>query len=178
MRNLAIRALTVAIAAALTACAGVQITPISQKEAADNHTGGSPKTGYIVYHPTLLVRVSSEKRCPADKLKDNKCDPKDATLDYCEVSPPQLFPNFARPYRVDAKSGLGKAGVEINISNGWMLATVKDNSDNTALLGELIKSGVIIKGLNAGPREASTCPSGIYEWTDKGFVLFKGFSGS
>jgi len=42
---------------------------------------------------------------------------------------------------IDIKSGIGKAGADITIIDGWRLGSVKDNSDNTAMLGDLGESG-------------------------------------
>jgi len=43
-----------------------------------------------------------------------------------------------KPYLIDVKSGLGKAGTDVTIIDGWRLGNVKDNSDNTAILGNLV----------------------------------------
>lgn len=156
-------------AAATSGCAGLDIVPITKQQAQTAHDG-SGKAGYIVYHPLLLVRVGSELRCPQDKMPDGKCDRNNATIEYCEVSAPFLFPDYERPYRVTSKAGLGKAGVEVSIMNGWMLSSFKDNSDNTALLSELSK-GLMKKFDGKSP----TCPTGIYQWTEGGFLRFDKF---
>lgn len=159
-------------AMAASGCSGLQIASISKDDAGKAHQGAG-HSGYIVYHPRVLVRVGAEKRCPADKMPDGKCDPKNASLDYCEVSPPFYLPDYDKPYRVDVKTGIGKAGVDVAIANGWMLSSFKDNSDNSVLLGELIKAGVFTKTVapEVPNQAASKCPAGVYQWTDRGFKL-------
>jgi hypothetical protein len=124
------------LAASLAGCAGVDITPLSPAEEAAAHAGGTTRKGYIVYEPMVVVEVSQKEVCGA---QDDKGACKGATVVACSAGTPFLLPDTSKPFLVNAQSGFGKAGVEIAITNGWQLGNIKDNSDNTALLGTLEK---------------------------------------
>lgn len=99
---------------AVAGCAGLDIRPLTPQQAAAAHSGGGP-AGYIVYAPMTVVEI--------------------ADRDGCRVGAPLQLPDYARPYLLRSRSGLGRSGVDVSISGGWMLGGFKDTSDNTALLG-------------------------------------------
>lgn len=119
------------VAIFLNGCAGVSITPISNQQAVNAHSDGTTNNGYIVYEPIVVVEVSQKEVC-VQKDKNGKCL---QTETRCSVGTPFTLPDYSKPYLVEVKSGFGKAGVEIEIKDGWMLGKVKDISDNTAVLG-------------------------------------------
>lgn len=135
----------------LSGCAGVDIKPISQDQALRAHQAGSSASGYIVYEPVVVVEVSQKDVCVA---KDDKGNCK-AQETRCSAGTPFVLPDYSKPYLVDVKSGFGKSGVDITITDGWRLGNVKDNSDNTAVLGTVekllgIKSPTVIEAAKAG----------------------------
>lgn len=135
-------------AVALSGCAGVHIQAIAPDAAAGMHkAGASSASGYVVYHPVMLVPVGPDKE------------------GWCSVGQPFAMPDPSRPYLVEARSGLGKSGVDISIADGWRLSNVKDSSDNTALLGvltSLVGLGAAPAAAAAGAAPAATCPPAIY----------------
>ena len=48
---------------------------------------------------------------------------------------PFTLPDESRPYLVSLRSGLGKAGSQIDITDGWMLGRMRDDADGTSSLG-------------------------------------------
>jgi hypothetical protein len=97
----------------LGGCAGLDIRPLTREQAASVHAGGGP-AGYIVYAPMTVIEVSDR--------------------DGCRAGAPFQLPDYSKPYLVRSRSGLGRNGVDIAISEGWMLGGIKDTSDNGALL--------------------------------------------
>ncbi|CAK0778521.1 conserved hypothetical protein [Gammaproteobacteria bacterium] len=100
------------------------------------HKTGNRK-GYIIYEPMVVVEVSKKELC--DGIKNEKGECKGNIIITCSAGTPFILPDLLKPFLVDARSGFGKAGVEISITNGWQLGSLKDNSDNTAVLG-MVKS--------------------------------------
>lgn len=128
----------VAIAVALTGCAGLEITTLQPAQVSDARgSAGKALDGYVLYEPVVVIEVSVKDVCTAGR--DDKGNCKAATVVQCSASIPFLLPDYSRPYLVRSKNGFGKAGVDITISDGWRLGGVKDNSDNTALLGTIEK---------------------------------------
>ncbi|WP_295645486.1 hypothetical protein [uncultured Methylibium sp.] len=166
MKLLALPALSAALL--LSACAGVDVTPISSTAREDLHKADPQdaykhaRRGYVVYEPMLLVSVAPGRKCLGE-LKEGKCN--GSWQDVCEVSEPKLFPNYNRPYLVKARSGFGKAGTEITISNGWQLGSIKDHSDNTAVLaalrGKESSTSSFIPDNSKSPNLAG-CTAGVY----------------
>ncbi len=113
----------------LSGCAGVDIRPISHEQALSAHQTGSTASGYIVYEPVVVVEVS---QVCVTKDANGSCKDQETR---CAAGMPFVLPDYSKPYLIDAKSGFGKAGVDITIVDGWRLSNVKDNSDNTAVLG-------------------------------------------
>lgn len=119
----------------LGGCSGIIIQPLSKSEVKEHQEGRG--SGYLAYEPTIYFAVGQ--------------DDKGA----CIVGKPFGLPDYSRPYRVDSKSGLGKSGVDVSITDGWVLGGFKDNSDNTSLLTSL-------KGLMALNGDANACRVGLY----------------
>lgn len=144
----------------LSACAGVNIRPISTEQEKAAHSGDSSVQGYIVYAPLILFSVGETEVCTKPLPKDQTC-PADAIRRVCGVGSPIVIPDFSKPFAVDIQTGLGKAGADIQIADGWRLTGVKDSSDNTALLTLLQKAvGVSIAATEAGCAELA----GLYRW--------------
>ena len=99
---------------AVAACAGLDIQPLTPAQAAGAHAGDGA-AGYIVYAPMTVIELSDR--------------------DGCHAGAPFQLPDYSRPYRVRSRSGLGRSGVDVSISEGWMLSGIKDTSDSSALLG-------------------------------------------
>lgn len=145
----------------LIGCAGVDITPITHDRAQNAHEAGSTDKGYIVYEPAIFVEVSKKEVCVAKDDKGN-CKVQETT---CSVGAPFVMPDYKKPYLVNVKSGFGKSGADITITDGWRLGNVKDNSDNTAILdmvGKIV--GLGSKAFNERPAEkAGSCKApGLY----------------
>ena len=148
------------LAACVAGCSGLEITPLSPAEEAASHAGATGLRGYIIYAPMVVVEVSQKEVCSAQDAK-GRCTG-DSVIS-CSAGTPFVMPDTSKPFLVNSKSGLGKAGVDIAISNGWQLGSIKDNTDNTALLGTLEK--IIALGAKSIAREgaAGQCKaSGLY----------------
>lgn len=120
-------------ALSLTGCAGLDISSLSTEEASNAHVSGKEIKGYIVYQPMIVVEVGEREIC-IKHGNDGKCA--DTKL-VCGIGEPKTMPDYSKPYRINSRSGLGKAGVDIKIEDGWRLGGIKDESDNTALLNVL-----------------------------------------
>ena len=148
------------LAASLAGCSGLEITPLSPAEEAASHAGGTGLRGYIVYEPMVVVEVSQKEVCSAPDAR-GKCTG-DSVIS-CSAGTPFVLPDTSKPFLVNSKSGFGKAGVDVAITNGWQLGSIKDNTDNSALLGTLDK--IIALGAKSIAREgaAGQCKaSGLY----------------
>jgi hypothetical protein len=131
-------------------CAGVDITPISSRDETDAHAGTRPRSGYIVYEPMVVVEVSEKEVCRA---RDEKGACREVVA-VCAAGTPFLLPDMSKPFLVDVRSGFGKTGVEVTITNGWQLGSIKDNSDNTALLGAIEKVASLALARTTAPDAA------------------------
>jgi hypothetical protein len=148
------------LAASLAGCVGLEITPLSPAEEAASHAGGTSLKGYIIYEPMVVVEVSQKEVCSAQDPKGNCTG---ASVISCSAGTPFVLPDTSKPFLVNVKSGFGKTAVEVAITNGWQLGNIKDNSDNTALLGTLEK--IIALGAKSIAREGAVgqCKaSGLY----------------
>ena len=148
----------------LASCAGVSITPISGEQAKQAHTTKAGMSGYIVYEPMIVVQLSAAQACVKTDGSGN-C----TSMEHrCSLSSPMLFPDYSKPFVIDIKNGFGKAGADITINDGWRLAGVKDNSDNTAILGFLEKALGLPKAeatpAAAGKSACDPLEPGIYRW--------------
>lgn len=154
------RALFPLLVAGIAGCAGVDITPLSPAEETAAHAGGTSRKGYIVYEPMVVVEVSQKEVCSAP---DDKPPCKGATTIACSAGTPFVLPDTSKPFLVNAQSGFGKAGVEIAITNGWQLGSIKDSSDNTALLGTLEKVLALTSARSLARESPSRpCKAGLY----------------
>lgn len=132
--------LSVSIAAvSLAGCAGLDIASLSIEAANDAHSQGKEVKGYIVYHPMVVVEVAEKELCVVKNEKGQCTNVKNV----CGVGEPKVLPDYSKPYLLTPKSGLGKAGVDVKIEEGWRLGGIKGESDNTALLGVLAAAGGI-----------------------------------
>lgn len=128
----------VVIPVLLAGCAGLEITTLKPAQVTDARTSADKALdGYVLYEPIIVVEVSVKDVCTAGKDEKGNC--KAATVVQCSASTPFLLPDYSRPYLVRSKSGFGKAGVDVAITDGWRLGSIKDNSDNTAVLGTMEK---------------------------------------
>lgn len=130
------RFLTVLAAILCTACAGVSINPISIDKAKQAHASDGNLKGYIFYSPVVVVELSDKVVCLSQK-SNQECEKSEIT---CSAGTPFVLPDYSKPFVVDIHSGFGKAGADISFKDGWLLSQVKDNSDNTAILGLVEKA--------------------------------------
>jgi hypothetical protein len=149
----------------IAGCAGLEITPLTYEQSSKLHIDQDTafKNGYVVYEPMLVVEISDKEICV---LKDgDKCK---KSRNVCSAGEIKTLPDYSKPYLLTSKSGLGKAGVDLKIDDGWRLGGIKDESDNTALLGVLATAaGIQTKALiNDGTQETSRCPiTGLHKLT-------------
>ena len=142
-----------AAALSLAGCAALDMKPLTAQQAADAHSEGNDIKGYIVYHPVIATQIiTSEGKCKAE-------------------TPFILGPDYSKPFSINSRSGFGKSDVSITITNGWLLASVIDKSDNSGLLPmKEIISGTISR-LNERverpqPKDIKKCSKeGIYRIT-------------
>lgn len=138
----------------LAGCAGVDVRPITARQADSAHAPDSEVRGYIVYAPLVVVEVSRQEGC-AGKDDKGHCVPGVQ----CVAGKPFLLPDYSRPYLIDARAGLGRAGLDMTIADGWRLGSLKDSSDNGDLLGALerivTRSGAVGPGSAAGECRAA-----------------------
>lgn len=147
-------------------CAGVDVRPIDSHQAESAHEAGGDLRGYIVYAPLVVVEVSRQESC-VGKDDKGRCVPGVQ----CVAGKPFLLPDYSRPYLIDARAGLGRAGLDVTIADGWRLGSLKDSSDNGDLLGALgrivTRGGAAAAGSAAGECRAaglyriSTGPEGL-----------------
>ena len=150
------------VVVSLSGCAGLDIASLSTAAANNAHSRSNEVKGYIVYHPMVVVEVGEKELCIA-KNEKGQCT-KVKTV--CGVGDPKTLPDYSKPYLLTPKSGLGKAGVDIKIEEGWRLGGIKDESDNTALLGVLATAGGIETTVEGPVSDASISDcsdSGIYQ---------------
>ncbi len=160
------RHLSLALAAlSVAGCAGLDITPLSPEQDRAAHAGTTPLKGYVVYGPMVVVEVTRKTVCSTPKA-DGQCE--GAPEVTCTAGAPFTLPDPSKPFLVNAQSGFGKAGVEVAITNGWQLGSLKDNSDNTAILG-LVEKLLPLRAFSAPAAASSvTCKAGLYRVTYDG----------
>lgn len=152
--------LALLVAALLTGCAGLELKTLTPAQVADaRSTQGSALDGYVLYEPVVVVEIAVKDVCLASKNDKGQCSA--PTIKQCAASIPFLLPDYSRPYLLKSKSGLGKAGVDVAVSDGWRLGSLKDSSDNTAILGTLEKLFGVKELVPDG--DAKTCKApGLY----------------
>ncbi|WP_430415540.1 hypothetical protein [Marinobacter adhaerens] len=151
---------TVISAALLSACAGLSITPITVEQVQNAHQPGSEIEGYIVYQPMLVAEIGEKTIC-VSRAANGECEK--FTL-ACGIGELKSLPDYSKPYLLKSSSGFGKAGVEINIEDGWKLTSLKDNSDNTGFLDVLAAiGGVELSSITPSFESGKGCSmAGIY----------------
>lgn len=148
-------------AVCLSGCAGLDITPISAADDMAAHSGNTNLKGYVIYEPMVVVEITQKEVC-IDKDDNGTC--RGGTEITCSAGKPFTLPDTSKPFLIQSRSGLGKAGVDVTINDGWQLGNIKDNSDNTAILGTVqtllgLKTAIATTG-NAA---RGTCKaSGLY----------------
>ena len=135
-------------------CAGVDIKPISGQDAIDIHKSNSVQRGYVVYEQIVVVEVSKKEVCIKEGT-GNKCEMK------CTAGTPFVLPDYSKPYLINLKSGFGKAGSDVTINDGWRLGNVKDNSDNTAILGNIMTLATKM-AIRSPSKDNNKCAEGLY----------------
>jgi hypothetical protein len=118
--------------------------------------------GYVVYEPLTVVEITQERPCET-KDASGKCTAYGASR--CKVGTPFYVPNYSRPTLINSRTGFGKAGVDVTISNGWQLGAVKDNTDSSAVLSLIEKvaglsTAAIVPGLS--PSAVGCTKEGLY----------------
>lgn len=93
----------------LTGCSGISIKGLDKRPA-----NPSALAGYLVYEPIVMVAVA--------QAQHGGCAVTQFTV-----------PDYRRPYLLGARTGLGKSGVNVTITDGWRLGGFTDNSDNSSL---------------------------------------------
>jgi hypothetical protein len=127
---------------ALAGCAGLDIQPLTPAQAAAAHSGSGP-AGYVIYAPMTVIEVSDR--------------------DGCRAGAPLQLPDYSRPYLVRSRSGIGRCGVDVTISEGWMLGGFKDTSDNNALLDVAASALGLRAGAGAAGQGGAACRApGLY----------------
>ena len=159
-------------------CAGIDIKPITADRAKNAHNTGTDDKGYIVYSPVVIIEIKEEAIC-LEQDANGKCVKSKIV---CKAEKlPYLLPDYSKPFLIRPRSGFGKTDVELNIAEGWRLDSVKDKSDNTAVLDNLIKAVKEVRDIKSrvtGVSDVSKsssktegCPkSGLYrlEYSKKG----------
>ncbi len=157
-------ALSALVAASIAGCAGLDITPISPDQDKAAHAG-TPLQGYIIYAPMVVVEVARKATCGKTKA-DGQCE--EAPVVTCSAGTPFTLPDPSKPFLVNSRSGFGKAGADVTITNGWQLGNIKDNSDNTAILG-LVEKLIPLRAMSAATTASpAECKAGLYRVTYDG----------
>lgn len=156
-------------------CAGIDIKPITADRAKNAHNTGTDDKGYIVYSPVVIIEIKEEAIC-LEQDANGKCV-KSKTVCKAEKLP-YLLPDYSKPFLVRPQSGFGKTDVELSIKDGWCLDSVKDKSDNAAVLDNVIKAVKEVSDITKHTTESSYktegCPkSGLYrlEYSEGNLVL-------
>lgn len=129
--------LIIVVATMLAGCAGLRISSLSKEVSDAAHTKDTTVDGYIVYQPMIVVEIGEKELCTKRGSEGACLNSKTV----CSIGDPKLFPDYSKPFLVQSQSGLGKAGVDVKIEDGWRLGSLKDESDNTALLNVLASAG-------------------------------------
>lgn len=150
--------LGIAVAALLAACSGVDIRPISPALEREAHARDGAASGYVVYGPMVVVEIALREVCVA-KNEKGACVEQEAR---CAAGTPFVLPDPSKPFLVDVRNGFGKSGVDLTIADGWRLAGVKDQSDNTAILGAIERVATLRAGEGVGRSRGACKAPGIY----------------
>lgn len=138
--------LAVFVSVMASGCAGVSINSLTHDQVKNAHADKKDKLdGYVVYQPMVVFPV--ENRLVCVEQGDGECE---ATETICAIGDMKTVPDYSKPYLVKAKSGFGKAGIDIKIEDGWRLGGIKDESDNTAVLSALTAMVPALEGAANG----------------------------
>ena len=130
-----------AIAMLVAGCSGVDIRPISPALEREAHARDGAASGYVVYGPMVVVEVAVREVClTKDKAS---CEVR------CAAGAPFVLPDLSKPFLVDVRNGFGKSGVDVGINDGWRLGSLKDQTDNSAILGSIEKLALSRMGIAA-----------------------------
>lgn len=173
MNDLKTRARLIALACAmavLTGCGGLKIKPLTKEQAEALHMKADPSNGYVVYAPMLVVEVTRGKRCMGDLNPNGEC-PTNTLSETCLMSAPKLFPDYDKPFLVNIEPGFGKATIDVSIADGWRLASVHSETDNTEVVKYLMgalgaKAPALAQNLKekTSGGETVACKTGIFRW--------------
>lgn len=146
----------VALIASLAGCGGLEISSLSVEKAENAHKSGPDEkvSGYIVYHPMIVVAVKKEKVITEDGT---------SPVIKCVVGKPQTLPDYEKPFLLRLKPGIGKSSVDLKIEDGWRLAGIKTEADNTAWLTfakDMATGGRLLPQESAAAIEE--CKPGLY----------------
>lgn len=147
---------------AASGCAGVTIKPVAgTPETVRQSLITDKKDGYVIYHPMIAFEIVDKEVC-VTKGSNGACTEITVT---CALGTRYILPDYEQPYVVQITSGLGKAGVDVSFTEGWLLSNVKDNSDNTALLETLFKAaGVGGYKATRTPEDKGCKDRGLYRY--------------
>jgi hypothetical protein len=149
---------SVVLALGFCGCAGIDLKSISNEDAVKAHAKGSSVSGYIVYQPVVVVEIGQKDVC-VKKDSEGNCKAQETR---CFAGMPFVLPDYSKPYLIDIKSGFGKSGADITIADGWRLGNVKDNSDNSAILGTIEKLFTHQSSQLAGTQDRGCKAPGLY----------------
>lgn len=139
------------LAAALTACAGLDITPVSPDQVKSAHHGDARLDGYVVYAPMIVMELGMSE----------------GTI--CSVGKPFLVPDLSSPFVVNTRTGLGSTSVVLSIKDGWLLTSVTNRSGNAAVerflenLPTLLSKAMKTAGITAAKKAPTAeCTPALY----------------
>jgi hypothetical protein len=119
----------------MSGCVGLDIKSLTPDQVKNAHSGaGDALEGYVVYHPMIIFPVENKMVCE-DEKSNGDCD---SPNKICSIGALNTVPDYSRPYLVKSRPGFGKSGVEIQIDDGWRLGKIKDESDNAAVLSDIL----------------------------------------
>jgi len=154
----------VVAACALAGCSGVSIRPISPALERSAHEQDGTVSGYVVYGPMVVVEIAVREVCVA-KNDRGACTEQETR---CSAGEPFVLPDLDKPFLVDVRNGFGKAGVDLTIADGWRLSSIKDQSDNTAILGAIEKIALARTSDTSARRVGGCSAPGLYRVVIKG----------
>ena len=131
----------------LAGCGGLKITSLTAQQAEEAHIKKDAVSGYIVYHPMLVVWLKKSG-------------------DACEIAgKPVVLPDYSKPFLLEIERGLARSSVELQIEDGWRLGGVKTEADNTALLKLAGQVAMGMVGLSSAvaSADAQACTPGFYK---------------
>lgn len=162
----------VVLVASLAGCGGLEIESLTPDEATNAHSD-KKVPGYIVYHPMIVVEMKEIKKeiLKTEIEAENIITREYGIIKECVIGKPQTLPDYEKPFLLRLKSGIGKSSVDLKIEDGWRLAGIKTESDNTAWLkfakdmatGGIGEGSLLAAGIVDGGAKSSECKSGLYK---------------